>query len=759
MNWTKTIGESLSSDRKPFKALIALIVIATIPFGILCFTGLKLNTNILDLLPETGHNAQTEKAVKHFTENISSNSLFLIKSNKLDESLKAAKHFEEELKQSGLFSEVYGKKSNSEFKLWYELYFPHRYHLLTDEHRQILKNGEVDKFLQSRIKLLYSPQSSLYSANLEKDPLMLFGNFIQSLPSPGSFSIKNGYLYKEKGGKHLIMLSAKFKGSVFSSSIQKQFRALLDRFSSQRSQVELMQLGFFPYAERARSQAEWEISYIGTGSIIGIILLFIFVFRSLNPLLFTLLSISAGVIWALLITQTLFAKIHIITIVFGATLTGVCVDYAFHWFCHFRYSRDSKNHHLKKGIIWGAATSLIAYAGLFFADFPGLKQIAIFSTSGIIVSVLTVLFLFPRSKPINSNPPKLIEKLKNRFGSTESYILLAIVLLISLGGWFSLSTNDDIRLLQDRPADLVAQEEEFRSLLAPYDNSRFILVSAENNEELIIKERSIVKDLQAEKDILEDTLSISSMLPSVKEQQSDFELLSKLINSSKFSTYCQELGFDNKVIVNAKANLINSKPLSLKNFLKHPAAAQVKQLYIEKAEQASSIILLKGISNSKEISMTSATSKAQYIDKVKDTSLIMGKFKFDAFLLTIIAYALIFLLLIYKFKFNKAVKIISPPVLAVFISCGLLSLFGLSFNLFNILSLILILGIGIDYSIFYAFSEGDSATNSAVTLSTISTLLAFGLLAFSSTAALSSFGLTLALGILVSYFLAPLSKN
>ena len=71
----------------------------------------------------------------------------------------------------------------------------------------------------------------------------------------------------------------------------------------------------------------------------------------------------------------------------------------------------------------------------------------------------------------------------------------------------------------------------------------------------------------------------------------------------------------------------------------------------------------------------------------------------------------------------------------------------------------LILGIGIDYSIFINLSEKESpATKTAILLSTLSTLLAFGLLAFSATPALQTFGLTLAIGIILSFLFTAGTK-
>ena len=742
----------MSSKRKIAIALCCFIL----PIFFLAISGLKINSNIIDLIPASGHSQKTEEAISHFTKKIASNNLFLIKNKDEAAAFKAAASFENLLKNSDLFSEIHGQKSDSDFKNWFDLYFPHRFHLLSDEGRAMLSHGEKKEFLKSRIKKLYSTQSSLYSSNLEKDPLMLFGDFIQGLPSPGSFSVKNGFLYKSENGQTLLLLSAHLKDSVFSSQVQKKFRKVLDTFINENPSSELLQLGFFPYAEKARKDAEWEISFIGTGSAIGVILLFIIFFKSASQLLYTLGTICGAICFGALVTQNIFHEIHIITIVFGATLTGVCVDYAFHWFSHLRFGRSSESPEVKKGIYWGALTSIIAYLTLFLSGFPGLRQIAVFSSSGILFSALVCLFLYPDMKKTSSHINHNSRIFTSNLLKNSAFLgILSLILCMSAAGYFFTESNDDIRVLQNKPQKLLEQENEFRSYLSPYDSSRFILVNAPNSEELIAKESEIIKYLINE-NLVEDTLALSSMLPPMIHQQGDYLLLSQLVNSKEFEDYCKELDFTADIIPLTRKMLNESQALSLETYLKSPAAKHVKSLYLT-GETPSSIILLKNIKNEQAL-RKSLPEEAVYIDKVNDTSQVLGKFRYKSLVLTIIAYILITLCLLFLFGPKQGFLVILPPLAAVFIACGLWSLFGGSFNLFNILALILVLGIGIDYSIFYAFSGKNKTTESAITLSTISTLLAFGLLSFSSTPALSSFGMTLALGISFSYVLAPMAS-
>ena len=74
----------------------------------------------------------------------------------------------------------------------------------------------------------------------------------------------------------------------------------------------------------------------------------LFVYRSALPIFLALLSISVGLFLAFIFTYLIFGKVHLFTLVFGASLIGVSIDYTF----HFLTNRLSQGGELgcKKGI-------------------------------------------------------------------------------------------------------------------------------------------------------------------------------------------------------------------------------------------------------------------------------------------------------------------------------------------------------------------------------------------------------------------------
>jgi predicted exporter len=126
--------------------------------------------------------------------------------------------------------------------------------------------------------------------------------------------------------------------------------------------------------------------------------------------------------------------------------------------------------------------------------------------------------------------------------------------------------------------------------------------------------------------------------------------------------------------------------------------------------------------------------------------------------LVILGYALISALLVWRYGRREALRMLYPPLLALGLTLGVLGWLGEPVNLFVVVALILILGLGRDYAVF--LREGGAARRSpalAVSLSAMTMLFSFGLLAVSSIPALHVFGIATLVGILASYLSAPLS--
>ena len=154
-----------------------------------------------------------------------------------------------------------------------------------------------------------------------------------------------------------------------------------------------------------------------------------------------------------------------------------------------------------------------------------------------------------------------------------------------------------------------------------------------------------------------------------------------------------------------------------------------------------------------------------FVDKTGSISQLLKRYREWGGLWLLGVIALVYGILFVRYKGRQAVIILAPTILAIGLTLCIFGYLHNPLSLFNIMALMLVLGVGVNYAIF--LHEGSrkglcedgvlaAASLAGVLLSAGTTLLSFGLLAFSSMPALSSFGLTLLIGVGFSVLLAPI---
>ena len=109
---------------------------------------------------------------------------------------------------------------------------------------------------------------------------------------------------------------------------------------------------------------------------------------------------------------------------------------------------------------------------------------------------------------------------------------------------------------------------------------------------------------------------------------------------------------------------------------------------------------------------------------------------------------------------RRSWDVLAPLAAAVPVTTGILLATGARLNIFHLVALLLVLGIGLNYALFYERPPADEAererTRLAIALCSTSAVIPFGCLAFSATPVLHAIGSTVALGAVISLALAAL---
>ena len=120
-------------------------------------------------------------------------------------------------------------------------------------------------------------------------------------------------------------------------------------------------------------------------------------------------------------------------------------------------------------------------------------------------------------------------------------------------------------------------------------------------------------------------------------------------------------------------------------------------------------------------------------------------------LLMICAACLIALLSVFYKK--RAIIYLIPSILAILLSICILTWFGQPITFFHMLSFFIVTGLGLDYTIFNINSDSDKEMR-PVMFSFLTSFVGFGLLAFTSFFLIKSMGITLGLGLGLSYLIS-----
>jgi predicted exporter len=98
--------------------------------------------------------------------------------------------------------------------------------------------------------------------------------------------------------------------------------------------------------------------------------------------------------------------------------------------------------------------------------------------------------------------------------------------------------------------------------------------------------------------------------------------------------------------------------------------------------------------------------------------------------------------------------------LTTLVILALLHAAGVSLSLFHLIALVLAAGLGLDYALFFEHAADDPAeqrrTLHAVIVCSLSTLMVFALLSFSTLPVLRAIGVTVAAGVVSNFVLALL---
>ncbi|MET3107107.1 putative exporter [Oxalobacteraceae bacterium GrIS 2.11] len=667
---------------------------------------------------------------------------------------------------------------------WLALFQAHRSVLMARAEHKQLQQLDESAWIDAAMRQLYSPFSGPKLGAWRDDPFGLFAGWVQERAQETPVRPRDGYLFVTNSERQYVLLSLTVHDSVFSISTQQAVTSLLNQARAAALQVvpqsDLITAGVILHAAAAGQQASGEVWTIGLGSLLGVILLMWFTFHSLKPILMILLSITIGCLGSLSICWLLFEHIHLLTLVFGASLIGVAQDYGLFFLCH-RLNADARldSHALLQRLLPSLALTLVAaiigYMGLAFTPFPGLRNMAVFSALGLLFAWLTVICWFPYLVKANAIRAGALASWYDRtlagwprwINSKTSWLILICGSVVVIAGIAKLAANDDIRLLQNSPQQLITDQIKLSRLLDAPTPVQFFLVRADSEQSLLEREEALKSNLDplVDQHKISGYQAISNWVPSRSTQQANLAVLQSGLFIRPLHQLAKNIDEDLAWENDTRQHMMDAgQLLTVAQFMDSPASEPWRHLWLGKTEHGyASIVALRGLAQANLSAIQHAGSGVpgvQWVDKVAEISGVLGQYRQYMAWVVSASYLLVFGLLFTRYR-GSSWRVLLPTALASLITLAILGWTQQPVQLFHVLAFMLLLGIGVDYGIFMQEAAPDNPRTAwlAIGLSAVNTLLSFGLLGLSQTPALHSFGLTMLIGIAMVWIIVPIFRK
>lgn len=598
--------------------------------------------------------------------------------------------------------------------------------------------------------------------SFSEDPLGVQNEWIRQRLNQWHVHFKDGVLLTE----HENTPYALYFFRLDSEKIMHEGAAVLEAIDElkhslkQDCQASLIVSGLPLFSAAAAVEAQNELAYLGLLSTLGIIAIAWFWFGNLKALLLILAVSAQAFLLAVAATLLILGKVHLITLVFGTTLIGITVDYSAHYLCTRLGQSDSAEKSLKAllpSLTLALLSTALGFALLASTPFPGLTQIAVFCVTGVASAYAAVVLWLPLlasgSFPFRKRLQKLAAELLSlpAFETLSKRTLAAIAalfIILCTAGFVKLELKTSLYDLNNPPEDLLRQAATLSQVMNTPSLSQYFLIEASNPEELLQKEERLIGRFNQLSDKEVRLISAADWIMSEKRTQearqayrSSCLSVSELFNNLLGAPLGCELAsnpFNERLKIAESLNTL--PPLRLTD------------------DKASALVLIAGIhkDNLDRIKALEDPADGVYFKNYpQQISELLARYcERIAWLLAAAALGTVILLTI-RFK-NQAWRAYCPCLCGIALTMATLGLLGYGLSLFSLLACVLLLGLGLDYGIFLtANPQGNSRTVAAVTFAVLTTLLSFGLLAFSSTPALNSFGLCIMIGEFFIWCLTP----
>lgn len=667
----------------------------------------------------------------------------------------------------------------------------------------ILTDENLNSRIRENLSQLLTMEGVGQTEAILNDPLGLRGIVLQKLKQ--LMPAENVHFYKghllSSDRSHLLIL-ANPKSASIDSKLSHEIADLIEQtkikvnraFEKTGNQFTLTPVGAYRASldneTAAKKDAQNAILYAS----IGIALLLIFSFP--RPLIGLLAFLPAvfGAICSLAVYSMFHESISIMTIGFGGAIISITVDHGISYLLFLDRPHETRGREVVREVravgLLAVLTSVCAFLTLSLSGFPILSQIGQFAAYGIAFSFLFVHFffplMFPKMRPGKSKRALPLQTLVNRlFIGNEKYKLLFGLGFVALMCFYARPEfKVDIASMNTVTQETIDAENMVSTVWRhKLFDKVYMLIAADDLSGLQNKcdgiSDRLARDISAQR--LSDAFLPSMIFPGTLKMKENLAAWNRFWNEERKTSFynalndtATELGFTPDAFSDAYATHAdnNVDPMTI--------PPQFLQLFgIHQSPEDGSWIVFASLTPGP--SYDAETFFFKYHD-VKNTHIFdptlfskrLGEFLSNTFIkmVLIIGVSVIILLLLFFMDVTLTLVALTPILFSMICTLGTLHLLGRPLNFAGLMLSVVVIGMGLDYSLYlirsyqryrdenHPFQDHIRMT---IFLAAASTLIGFGALSIGEHNLMRDLGFFLVLGIgfalIATFLLLPPMLN
>lgn len=651
---------------------------------------------------------------------------------------------------------------------------------------ELIAPEEVEQRIKGAYRALLSPAGFALRESVLRDPLgftRLAFDKLQSFQIDENYEIYQGHIVT-KDYRNLLMFISPAQ-SARETRINKEMLSALDGVTQAvtedyQEKIRAEYFGAVAVAVDNATRIRKDVTATVTVAMIALLALIGFFFRRLHIFFLLVIPVIFGALTSLALLYLFKGRVSIISIGIGSVLLGITLDYSLHIFTHYRSTLNVPRviKDLALPIFMSSLTTASAFLCLYLIRSEALHDLGLFAAISVIVTAVFALIILPFFLKQKTSPDKTKAHSANFLDKMAAYPLdrnrfvIVLIVIVSVVCAFNASNfefEDDLNKVNYMSEKVRSAEAKLNSITSATMRGIYLIASGETLEEALVNNEKIlpIADSLKELGLVKEYTSASKLLLSTERQRGKIERWNNFWTAEKKATLEASISEAATALKFKENTFAGFYDLLDSDFSSRPPSEFASLInaflkdYISQREGLVSVLTLLRLEQENKPPVYSTFQdipQVNILDKEYMVSQFVNILRNDFDLLVKISLLLVFLLLHIAYGRPELAIIAFIPILLSWLwTLGLMSLFGLKFNIINIIITTFIFGLGIDYSIFvmrglmqeYKFGENNlSSYKTSILLSALTTVTGIGVLIFAQHPALKSIaGLSL-IGIL-----------